>query len=95
VDVLLRTGLYTIGVFIIMLLEKALENLREHEHFQEAFNAVFGSVDINHVLANTLCVIGALLTYNTLTIIREDMGSGGLGRLLASPRTEMESNYPD
>lgn len=87
VDMLLRTALYTAGVFLIMLLEKAVENLKEHDSFPEAFSAIFSSVAINHVMANTLCVIGALLTYNSIMVVREQLGPGRLFRIFSEPRS--------
>ena len=89
IDVLLRTLLYTFGVFLVMILEKALEKMHGHGSFAEALSAVFGGVDINHVLANTLCVAGALFTYNVFMVVREAVGPGGLKRLLMTPRREI------
>jgi hypothetical protein len=85
VDVFLRTALYTLGVFIVLILEKGFEGHGEHGGFGPAVASVFEQADVYHVWAGTICVAGALLGYNLLTVVRQHLGKGGLMRLLMSP----------
>ena len=88
VDVLLRTALYTLGVFAVLLLEKGFEGRHEHGGFGPALASVFQQADVYHVWANTICVVGALLVYNVLSVVRRKLGKGGLTRLFMSPLPE-------
>ena len=81
-DVVLRTALYALGLLVVLLLEKAFEGRREHGGFAPALLAVFQHADIHHVWANTICLSGALLGYNLLSVIRAHLGEGGLIKLL-------------
>ena len=81
VDVVLRTALYTIGVFVVLVLEKGLEGRHEHGGFVPALTSGFAHLDVNHVWVNTICLGGALLGFNVLTVIRRQLGEGGLRRL--------------
>ncbi len=85
VDVILRTLLYAFGTFVVMLLEKAFESRHEQGGFSPALMNVFQHRDIPHVWANTICVTGALLSYNLLATISGQLGKGELVRALLSP----------
>lgn len=84
-DVILRTLLYALGTFAVMLLEKAFESRHEQGGFGSALMKVLQHRDMPHVWANTLCVTGALLFYNVLAALNRHLGSGGLARVLLSP----------
>lgn len=88
VDVLLRTILYAVGVFVVLLLEKAFEGRHEHGGFGPSLAAVFRHADIPHIWVNTICLSGALLGYNIIALIRRHLGKGGLFRLFLSPLPE-------
>jgi hypothetical protein len=86
VDVLVRTVLYTAGVFVVMIVERSFEGRSEHGGFSAAMAAMFAEADAAHVLVNTICAAGALFGYNVLAVIREFLGPGGVARALTSPR---------
>lgn len=88
VDVVLRTVLYTLGVFVVMILEKSFEGRHEHGGFGPAVASVFQQADVYHVLAGTICVAGALLVYNMVSVVRQLLGKGGLLRIFMSPLPE-------
>jgi hypothetical protein len=88
VSVLARTVLYAFGVFVVLLLEKAFEGRQEHSGFGPSLFSVFHHTDINRVWANTICLTGALLVYNMLSVVRRHLGKGGLLRLFLSPLPE-------
>ena len=88
VDVLLRTLLYSFGVFVVILLEKSFEGRHEHGGFLESMSALFAETNLAHVLANTLCITGALLSFNVMMVVREHLGPGNLMRLFVLPRTK-------
>lgn len=88
VDVIVRTVLYALGVLIVLLLEKAFDGRHEYGGFGPSLLAVFQHADVYHVWVNTICVSGALLVYNILSVIRRHLGKGGLMRLFLSPLPE-------
>ena len=88
VDVVLRTVLYSLGVLVVLLLEKGFEGRHEHGGFIPALGALFHDADLSHVWANTICLSGALLGYNAFSTIRSFLGEGGLRRVFLSPPAE-------
>jgi hypothetical protein len=84
-DVILRTALYALGVFIVVVLEKALEGRHEHGGFIPSLFAIFQGVDVYHVLVNVIAMSGALLVYNIVFVVRCHLGEGGLLRLFLMP----------
>ena len=88
VEVLLRTGLYSAGVFVVLLAEKAFEGRHEYGGFFSSLNSLFQHADINHVVINTICLGGALLGFNVLWVIRRHLGEGGVLRLFLEPLPE-------
>ena len=87
-DVILRTILYALGVFVVIVLEKALEGRHAHGGLGPSLIALFQQADVHHVWANTICLSGALLGYNALPVVRRHLGKGGLLRLFLSPLVE-------
>ena len=84
-EIVLRTGLYALGVLVVLLLEKAFEGRHEYGAFGPSLVAVFQHAEVHHVWANTICLSGALLGYNVLAAIRRHLGEKGLVRMLLSP----------
>jgi hypothetical protein len=87
-EVLLRTVLYTMGVAVVLILEKSFEGRHEVGGFGPALRNLFRQADIHHVWATTICLSGALLVYNGLSVIRRHLGEGGLIRLFLVPLPE-------
>lgn len=85
VDVIVRTLLYAAGVFVVLVLEKSFEARHEYGSFSTSLANVFQQADIHHVWANTVCLGGALLSYNVLSVIRKHLGHGYLRGLLLLP----------
>ncbi len=88
VDVALRTALYTLGAAIVMILEKGFEVRHEYGGFIPALQVLFQHADLPHVWANTLCLSGALLGYNAISVVRRHLGAKGLLRMFLSPLPE-------
>jgi hypothetical protein len=85
VDVILRTALYTFGVFVLLSVEKAFELRHEYGGFTLALMAGYRHAGAHHVLLNTLCISGALLSYNLLSVIRKKLGKGALLQMFKTP----------
>lgn len=85
VDVTARTLLYGLGVLVVLLLEKAFEGRHEYGGFGASMKSVFQHAEIHHVWVNTICLTGALLTFNALSVVRRHLGEGGLRRLFLQP----------
>lgn len=85
VEVVLRTLLYTLGVAVVLLLEKAFEARHEEGGFGAALARVLQHRDIAHVWANTICVGSALLVFNALSVLRRHLGEGRLVALFLAP----------
>jgi hypothetical protein len=88
VEVVLRTALYTLGVAVVLILEKGFEGRHAAGGFVPALQNLFRQADIHHVGATTLCLSGALLVYNALSVIRRHLGEGGLIRMFLAPLPE-------
>ena len=87
-DVVLRTAMYALGVLVVLLLEKAFDGRHEYGGFGSSLIALFQHADIHHVWVNAICLTGALLGYNGLSVVRRHLGKGGLSRLFLSPLPE-------
>ena len=87
VDVVLRTAMYSLGVAVVLVLEKGFEGRHEHGGFGPALRFLFQEADVYHVWANTLCLSGALLVYNALSVVQRHLGKGSLIRIFMSPMT--------
>ena len=85
VDVVLRTVLYSIGVAIVLVIEKGLEVRHEYGGFGRALRQLLQQEDVHQLWTNTLCLSGALLGYNALAVVRRHLGNRGLIRLFLSP----------
>ena len=85
VDVVLRTTMYTAGVFVVMVAEKAFESRSEYGGFVEAATALFARVEIYQLWLDLICVCAALLSYNILSVIHKNIGKGALMKMLLSP----------
>jgi len=70
---------------VVLVLEKGFEGRHAHGGFGPALWYLFRQADLAHMWANTLCLSGALLGYNALTVVRRHLGNRGLIRLFLSP----------
>jgi hypothetical protein len=95
VDVIARTALYSLGVLIVLLLEKGFEGRHEAGGFGPALAGIFQHAEMPHVWANTICLSGALLGYNFLAVVRRHLGEGGLTDMLLSPLPESPNIQPE
>jgi hypothetical protein len=84
VDVVARTVFYTIGVLLVLLLEKAFEARHEDGGVLSALAGILRHRDIPHVVANTIVAACALLVFNLLSLLRKRLGPGALLALLRS-----------
>jgi len=84
IEVAVRTALYALGVFVVLLLEKAFEVRHEHGGVLRALAGILRHEDIPHVIASAIVAAGALLVFNVLSLIRARLGSGTLLRILGS-----------
>ena len=76
--VAVRTGLYGIGILLVLLLEKAFEVRVEYGGLVPALAQVIRHQDIPHVLAAAIGVTAALLIFNLMFVIRQHLGKRGL-----------------
>ncbi len=84
-DVIVRTVLYTLGVFAVLLLEKAFEGRHEYGGFGRALGQVFSHADIHHVWVTVICLSGALMGFNIFALFRRHLGSRELIRMVVAP----------
>lgn len=85
VDVLLRTILYSVGVFVVILLEKAFEGRHEFGGFRASLIAEFQTADAIHVWLNTICLATALFSYNLLSVVRKHLSTRQLLHMFLTP----------
>jgi hypothetical protein len=87
-DVILRTVLYSVGAAVVLILEKGFEGRHEYGGFGPAVQQLFQQTDVHHVWVNIVCLSGALMGYNALSVVRRHLGAGGLARLFSIPLPE-------
>ena len=78
VDITIRTILYSAGVAIVVLLEKAFEHRHEVKGFTNAVMYVVHNRDFYHVWATTIGAGGAIFVYNSFTVVKRKLGEKGL-----------------
>lgn len=88
VDVLLRTALYSLGLFVVLVLEHGLRERHQYGGFFNAITVGLRDAKVPHILVNTICLSGALFAYNVLAVVRSYLGDGGLLRLFLNPLPE-------
>jgi hypothetical protein len=92
VDVVLHTLLYSLGVLVMLLLEKAFEARHEAGGLGKALVELFQHREIHHVSAETICVSGSLLGFNVLSVLKRHFGGAELRRLFfATPLADLEA----
>jgi hypothetical protein len=84
VDVMIRTLLYTCGVLIAIVLEKAFEKRHIAGGFGNAIFYVFNNRDMYHVWATTIGAAASIFIYNAFSIVKKVLGEKGLAKLFFS-----------
>jgi hypothetical protein len=85
VEVVLRTLLYSLGVFVALMLERGFEARHEHGGFLASVAWVFEHREVHRVWADTLGVGCALLGFNALRVVQRHLGQGELRQMFLSP----------
>ncbi len=93
VEILLRTLLYTLGVIVVLLLEKAFEARKESGGFSAAIIHIFDNRDIYKVWASTIVISFSLFWFNMFSIINQDLKTNDLSTLLF--KTPLEDVLPN
>jgi hypothetical protein len=95
VDVSIRTVLYTAGVLIVIVLEKAFEKRHMAGNYGDAIAYVFSHRDIYHVWATTIGSAASIFIYNAFSVVQRVMGKNGLAKLFFStPLNQVENVHP-
>ncbi len=84
VDVILRTLLYSAGVAVVVLLEKAFEKRHEVKGFGNAISYVISHRDVYHVWATTIGSAASIFIYNAFSVVQQKMGKNGIAKLFFS-----------
>ena len=87
-DVLVRTTLYSTGVFIVMAIEKSIEARHEYGGVFNSFKSLLEHSDIYHLWVNIICVFGAILLFNIWTVFKKHYGKGVFPQMMMSPIPE-------
>lgn len=94
VGVALRTALYTLGVALVLILEKGFEGRHAAGGFGPAVQHLFRQADIYHLWTNVICISGALLGYNAIAVVRRHLGHLELLRIFLTPLPEEPDEHP-
>jgi len=81
VDVILRTVMYTLGVLIVVILEKAFEARHEVSGFDNAISHVLSHRDVYHVWATTLGASASIFFFNAFAVVQRLLGKNGIYKL--------------
>jgi hypothetical protein len=84
VYVMIRTFSYTLGVLVVVLLEKVFESRHKADGFGNIVSYVFTHRDIYQVWANTLSVSASIFFYNAFSVVQRLLGKNGLAKLYFS-----------
>jgi hypothetical protein len=88
VHIIFRTVFFSFGVFLMMIIETAFEGRHKYSGFIDSLLNVFSHVNIYQVYVNSICVAGALLVFNFLSLLNRYLGEGGIGKILIKPFPE-------
>jgi hypothetical protein len=94
IDVVVRTVLYTLGVFLVLVVEKGFESREEAGGFVPAVVRAFENRDRHRVWAVTIGVGGTLLIFNIMSVLRRRLGPWGLSKLFFATRLEEVEALP-
>ena len=92
-DAVVRTVLYSAGVIVVLLLERGIAGRHEYGGFFAAIKAGIQGATGPHLWVNSMCVSGALLGYNLLSVVRRQLGDRALFNLFLSPLPERTPPY--
>ena len=81
VDVSLRTVLYTLGVWIVIVLEKLFERRHDAGGIGDSMTYLINHRDIYHVWATTIGSCLAIFVYNAFSVVQRRLGRHGLSKL--------------
>jgi hypothetical protein len=91
VDVIFRTLLYTAGVLVVVVLEKAFEKRHEADGFIHAISYVFTNRDIYHVWATIIGSGVSIFVYNSISVVQRVMGKSGLAKLFSRQHSKRQN----
>ena len=74
VDVLLRSALYSLAAFLLLLLEHGLSERKEAGGFFTALSEAFQHPDMPIIWATLICVTLAFLVWTALAVLRREFG---------------------
>lgn len=85
-EIVVRTALYTAGVFVVLLVEKLVDELRVGAGgVAAALARALQATNFNQAMANTLAVSCSLLVYNFLAVLKRYLQPDGLAGVLRRP----------
>lgn len=85
IDVLLRTALYAVGVFGVLVIERGLSGMSENGGFWSAVKTDLRESGAHHIAANFIAITAGLLAFNALCVVRRNLGHGTLTKMFLSP----------
>jgi hypothetical protein len=91
VDVSLRTLLYTLGVWIVIVLEKLFERRHDAGGIANSISFLFNHRDIYHVWATTIGSGLSIFVYNAFSVMQEMLGRHGISKLFFKTSPEQVS----
>jgi len=88
VDVSFRTLIYTLGVWIVIILEKLFERRHDAGGISDSISYLFSHRDIYHVWATTIGSGISIFMYNAFSLIQRMLGRHGLSKLFFNTSIE-------
>jgi hypothetical protein len=94
--IMFRTLFNLVGVYILLLIERAFEERHEYGGFGSALKQVFLHRDIYHVWANVTVVSIAVFWFNVIFVLRRYIGEQKFSQVFFSiPMTDLLSKHTD
>ncbi len=84
-EIISRILIVLAGVFILLILEKAIDARHEYGGFVNSLKSLSKHADIYHIWVNTIAVLGALIFYYLWSIIKKHLRGKTLWDILRTP----------
>jgi hypothetical protein len=81
VDVIIRTLMYSMGVLIVVVLEKVFEVRHEVSGLGDGITHVLDHRDVYHAWATTLGASASIFFYNAFSVVQRLLGKNGTYKL--------------
>lgn len=85
IEVLLRTGVYSLAALVLLVIEHAASTRGEAGGFTAALVGAFHHPDAPRIWATMICIMLAFAAYSAFAVLRRELGTRRLASVFLSP----------